>query len=79
METTNRGGMSDGDVERFASGHEDFMRARHEGLRDRWIVKHPYTGEHIDAVDYQAEIDARHAAGLEGYGFWSTPLPEVDN
>lgn len=55
------------------------MRARREGLRGRYVVLHPYTREHVDAVDYQEEIDARKAAGFEGYDFWSRQLPEVDN
>ena len=79
MEAINRGGFDAEELEQSQASHEDFMRARREGLRDRWTVKHPYTGQHIDAVDFQAEIDARHAAGFSGHGFWSAKLPEVEN
>ncbi len=78
MESIDRGSLDTGELDRFQAGHVDFMRARREGLRGEWIAVTP-DGRHLDAVDFQAEVDARHAAGLEGYGFWTTPLNEVDN
>ncbi len=76
---TDRSDLPTDQLDRSQAGHEDFMRARREGLRGRWIAVTP-DGRHLDAVDFQAEIDACKAAGIPAYGFWTTPLPpKVDN
>jgi len=71
--TNNRGNIDN--FEPFDAGFESFQHARALGQSGLWMVKHPYTGEHIDVVDFDVEIAARHDAGLEGVEFWSAPLP----
>ena len=57
---------------------ERFRKVRELGERGVFQIVHPGTREHIDVVDFDLEIARREELGLEAFGFWHAPLPEVD-